>query len=118
VAKDTARPKRQKIIDAYNKVGFNHFLDRNDITGLTKGLDYRTVSNELQIMEVLGILSSNEHGQYGFTEDFKPYLGVLYNDLPITSKKNPENGLFSELTKGSVYSSTSFVPNNRTRIFI
>lgn len=101
VAKDSCDPKRQKIIEVFTAMGFDSYLDLNDISGRVRGLYYRTVRNELAKMQVLGILEQDERSLYRPTEEFRDYLDVVYDPLD-SSKKKAENGFFSEHSRGYV----------------
>lgn len=101
VARDTSNQRRQRIMDVYQQVGLTTSMNISDLTGMGKGLHYRTVRNELEVMTVLEILNIDEHGNYKVAPDFMPYVEALHAPTPpITSEKKSKNGLFSEATRG------------------
>ena len=50
VAKDTAIPKRQRIMDVFAREGFDNELDVNDISGMSRGLHHQTIKNECEVL--------------------------------------------------------------------
>lgn len=113
VARDTAEPTRQKILDTYQSYGnWNVRLSITDIDGITKKqgkrLHYRTAKNELEIMDTLGIMDRDDSGNYSISQVFRELADHAYTPLPmITSEKKRDSGLFSEVTReegtGSLY---------------
>jgi len=83
VAKDSAKPKRQRIIDAYAELGWTTYMNVSDITGRTRGMYYQTVQNEVEVMKVLGILGGDNAGNVRPTEKFREYLEVVYPEVSI-----------------------------------
>jgi hypothetical protein len=78
VARDSSDPKRQKIIDVFQEVGTQNYMNLNDITGRTSGLYYRTVRNELAKMKVLGILEEDTSSNFRPATLFRDYMNVTY----------------------------------------
>ena len=101
VARDTADQKRQKIVDAFCKVGIDQALSLTDIAGMTPGLHYKTASNQIILMEALEIVQKDENGLFRLVDDFKPLIQIVSTPSPLTEEiKKPEKGLFSALTGG------------------
>jgi len=107
LAKDTCEPTRQAIINAFWDRGkFDGSLSINDIDGITKEkgkrIHYRTASNELEIMETLGIVDSVGNKIFKMTEEFKKT--ALYSMMYpfVTSEKKLKYGLFPEVTTGEI----------------
>jgi len=114
VARDTAIPTRQKIIDVFHSYGhLNAMLTVSDIEGITrnmgKRIHYRTAHNELEVMETLGIvdkhIEENERGRvlttYTINQEFRGLVNQAYAPTTrVTSKKKLKQGLFSEVTPG------------------
>jgi len=105
VARDTAEPTRQKIIDAFRAHGdFNAPLTIQDIDGITtnlgKRVHYRTARNELEVMFTLGIIDRVEGGAYRINENFKRIARSVYLCSSVTSKNKPILASFSEVMTG------------------
>ena len=104
VSKDTCDPKRQRIIDAWQVIGFNHTVHQSDLTAYTRntgrrGLYHKTVVNQLTVMEPLGIVTSLDNSYWRLDKDFLDLLDTLYPSTVGGSKKKPINRLFSEPTR-------------------
>lgn len=101
VAADTANQKRQKIVEAFRKVGLDIALNLSDIAGMTPGLHYRAARNQLILMTALDIVQQDEHDLYSLKADFKDLVekASIYSS-PVHAKKEPKKGVFSALTGG------------------
>lgn len=103
IAKDTADPNRQAIIDVFQKHGdFRGRLTPQDIEGISRNIGrrvhYKTARNELEIMETLEILDRNNNEEYSINPSF---IGILRSIYPLsTSEKKPNLGLFFEENVG------------------
>lgn len=99
VARDTVPPKRQRIISTWSKLGVEAPQNVSDITGRTQRLHYKTVRNETEIMEVLGVLEQDDAGNFRPTALFRELLDVVIPTPPsgVTSENKPKSGSFSEL---------------------
>ncbi len=117
VVRDTSDPKRQKILDAYSMVGLDTPFTITDLEGYSKGLYYKTIDNQLKIMEVLDIIKKEtttiKRGDkniyvtyYKLTDSFKKLAKQAYHvpSPPVSSEKKPKNGLFPEQIMGKGYS--------------
>ena len=114
IARDTAEPTRQKIMDVFQSYGhLNAILTATDIDGRTrekgKRIHYRTARNQLETMETLGILDKNveytKNNKAITTYTINQEFGILVNQAytPTTlvpSKKKAKQGLISEVTGG------------------
>jgi hypothetical protein len=101
VAKDTAEPRQQSIIDFYVSTSLDAFLDPKDIAGSVKGLYRTNVRNHLEIMEALECVSHNDEGHYGLTEKFKDYVRAVYSIPSVSLQKKHKKGLFRKEAKGT-----------------
>ena len=109
VSRDTATPRRQRIMDVFEEVGFDIELNASDISGLSRGerkrgLHHQTVKNELQIMEILGIVESNDYGSnYKISEHFLPFVEAVYRYPPNHLQKELLKQLISASDGGGGY---------------
>jgi hypothetical protein len=77
VARDTAIPKRQKLVEALIKLNCSA---ANSIIAATSGLNFKTVIQEVERMASLNIVTSNtdrDGGTCCFTNDFQKLSDVV-----------------------------------------
>ena len=77
VARDTAIPKRQKVVEALIKLNCSA---ANSIIAATSGLNFKTVIQEVERMDSLNIVTSNtdrDGGTCCFTNDFQKISDVV-----------------------------------------
>jgi hypothetical protein len=94
VARDTLNQSRQHIIGTYSFVGKDRSLSIADLAGYCRPLQYRTVKNQVIIMEAMNILECDSDNQYKLTDDFKELYTYIYPHL--NSKKEPKSDFFFE----------------------
>ena len=96
VARDTAEPKKQAIIDHFVNYDtkLELFFDPVDIAGHVKGLYRTSARNHMNVLQELECMLEDEKGHYGLTDDFKEYVWAVYRLPRSPLLKKPKNGLF------------------------
>ncbi len=80
VAKDTAEPKNQAIVETHLiTYGVDMPSHPDDIGNLTSGVSRSTARNNLQVLEALGAVQFDEDGTYRFTVPFGNYMQSIYH---------------------------------------
>jgi hypothetical protein len=101
VARDTAEPRKQSIMDYFNEWGYELAFDQNDMAGAINGLYRKSVRNHLEILQALECIKLKEDLNdelYQLTDEFKPYFRAVYC-IPLSLQslqKKPKNGFFGE----------------------
>jgi len=75
----------------YVKQKGNHFQSISDLERISRGLYYKSMRNELEIMEVYNILEGNEtKNQYKISDSFLPFFEAIYPGSRVSVQKiNP-----------------------------
>jgi hypothetical protein len=101
VARDTAEPRKQSIMDYFNEWGPDLAFDPNDMAGAISGLYRKSVRNHLEILQALECIETLKDSKdelYQLTEEFKPYFRAAYRIpiSPLSLQKKPKNSFFGE----------------------
>jgi hypothetical protein len=81
VARDTAEPRKQSIMDYFYRWGHDLAFEPNDMAGSINGLYRKSVRNHLQILQTLEcieLLEDKNDELYQLTEEFKSYFKAVY----------------------------------------